>query len=446
MPGIPQGKSGWGKLNPHPAPLIMALVLAGCVGGNEASRSGTSEGLSPTEVSGPNSFEQEGSAQSGLIEGLRTRQSVLPESGPFAAVADGVIAASAGAAVAELRVARLKAAAKANNWLPSIGPSVDLTSLGAVVASLVLEQTIFDNGRNKAERAFAAADVEVAAVTLAQDMNDRVYEGLAHYIEAERARAQAALSEAAVARLAEFDRIVTIRVEGGVSDRTEAQVIRQKLAEMQSTRTADLAAADAAMASLNAMADAPLNGLSGLQAVGSNTGAEPLTVVMERGVGARSIAEANMARAGLLPGISARATLDDDGDIASGVRLGTTGLISAGLGSNLEALGAAEDLADRKIAEAAEEANRTIIALESEIATLQARERDGGEVVRQTGLNLELFTEQYEVGRRTLLELVNQYDSFARQERDHAALKYEIALRQLQIARARGQLVDGTRL
>ncbi len=445
MPGFPTYRTGWGK-HPHPAHLIAAVLLAGCVGGDDATRFGAGEGLAPTEVSGPNSFAQDGAAQSALIEGLRTRQSVLPDAGPFASVADAVIAASAGAAVAELRVARLKSQAQANNWLPSIGPSVDLTSLGAVVASMVLEQTIFDNGRNKAERAFAAADVEVAAVTLAQDMNDRVYTGLAHYIEAERARAQSALAEAAVARLGEFDRIVGIRVDGGVSDRTEAQIIRQKLTEMQSTRAADLAAVDAAMASLNAMSATPMTGQSGLQAIGSDTGAEPLTVVMERGRGARSIAEANMARARLLPGITARATADDSGDIASGVRLGTNGLISAGLGSNLQALGAAEEVADRRIAEASEEANRAIITLESEIATLQMRQRDGGEVVRQTGANLELFTEQYEVGRRTLLELVNQYDSFARLEREHAALTYEIALRQLQIARARGQLVDGARL
>lgn len=445
MPGIPKGMGGWG-IYPRPATLIAALFLAGCVASNGTSRFSAGEGLSPTEVAAPHSFAQQGAAQSDLIEGLRTRQSVLPDNGPFAAVADSVIAASAGAAVAELRVARLKAQAQANNWLPSIGPSVDLTSLGALVASMVLEQTIFDNGRNKAERAFAAADVEVAAVTLAQDMNDRVYTGLAHYIEGERAREQAALSDAAVARLAEFDRIVTIRVEGGVSDRTEAQVIRQKLAEMQSTRAADNAAANAAIASLNAMADAPLNAQHGLQAINADTGAEPLTVVMQRGIGARSVAEAAMARAGLLPGISARGAIDDSGEIETGVRLGTTGLISAGLGANLQALGAAEDLVDRRIAEASEEARRTIIALESEIATLQIRERDGGEVVRQTGINLDLFTEQYEVGRRSLLELVNQYDSFARQERDHAALKYEIALRQLQIARARGQLVDGTRL
>ncbi|MCU0800435.1 MAG: TolC family protein, partial [Rhodobacteraceae bacterium] len=142
-------------------------LLAGCVASNEAARFGAGEGLAPTDPAAANSFAPQGANPSVLIEGLRTRQSVIAGDGPFQTVTDAVITASAGAAVAELRVARLKAEAKATNWLPSIGPSVDLTSLGAVVASMVLEQTIFDNGRNKAERAFAAADVEVAAVTLA---------------------------------------------------------------------------------------------------------------------------------------------------------------------------------------------------------------------------------------------------------------------------------------
>jgi outer membrane protein, adhesin transport system len=201
MPGHPKTKVGWGAFS-HPQALIAVLLLSACVGANDdASRFGAGEGLAPTDVAGPNSFVQTGSAQSALIEGLRTRKSVIAGTGPFSTVADAVVAGSAGAAVAELRVARLKAEARSTNWLPSIGPSVDLTSLGTVLASIVLEQTIFDNGRNRAEREFAAADVEVAAVSLAQDMNDRVYTGLAHYIEAERARDQAALAENAVARL-----------------------------------------------------------------------------------------------------------------------------------------------------------------------------------------------------------------------------------------------------
>jgi adhesin transport system outer membrane protein len=54
-----------------------------------------------------------------------------------------------------------------------------------------------------------------------------------------------------------------------------------------------------------------------------------------------------------------------------------------------------------------------------------------------------MFTEQYKVGRRTLLELVGEHDRHARLERDQAALGFEIVLKRLAIARERGVLVNG---
>ena len=67
-------------------------------------------------------------------------------------------------------------------------------------------------------------------------------------------------------------------------------------------------------------------------------------------------------------------------------------------------------------------------------------------VLAQTARNFETFQAQYKAGRRTLLELVSQYDDYARLERDQASLGYDIAALRLQIARDRGELVDGGRL
>jgi outer membrane protein, adhesin transport system len=430
-------------------PLVLAVLLglSGCDGATfpPVAMFGLGSGMKPSDAAAVESLAPQGVVQTALIDDLRARRSVLPPGGPYAQVADAVIEASAGVAVAELRVARLKAEAKAKNWLPSIGPQVDLTSLTSIIASLVVEQALFDNGRRRAERAFAAADVEVAAVTLTAEMNDRVYEGLAHYLDAERAREQAEVAARGVDRLAEFDRIMSVRVEGGLSDRSERQIIQQRYTEMQATYASDLAAREAALAELNAMSARPLDGMTGISQISvENANIEPLSVVMARGDGARSVAEAKMAKASLLPGLSASATVTKDG-VDPGLRAGG-GFLNLGLGANIEALDAASDLADRKTAEAAERANRTQVSLQREIAALQLRERDGAEVLRQTGGNLDMFTEQYKVGRRSLTELVSQYDSFARMERDQAALKYEIAVRQLRIAKERGQLVDGTRL
>lgn len=383
---------------------------------------------------------------SALISDLQARRSVLPPGGAYARVADAVLKADSGTAAAELRIARLRSEARAKNWLPKLGPTVSLTSLNGLAAGLLLEQALFDHGRRKAERAYAAADVEVAAVTLSTDINQRIYEGLTHYISAERARAQGALSTKAYDRMEGFAEVMRQRVSGGMSDNTEQQVISQHLAEMQATAATDREAEISAMAELNAMSAPGLDGLRGIDRLAvRGHRSEPLSVVKTRGEGERSIAESHIARAGLLPGLSANADLTGDG-LTPGLRLGGSGLLGMGTRAEFAALDATADVVARRSAEAAETADRRIVALERQIAQLESRMAQGATVLAQTESNLSLFVEQYKVGRRSLLELVSQYDSFARLERDQAALQYEIALLEIEIARDRGLLVDGARM
>ncbi len=107
---------------------------------------------------------------------------------------------------------------------------------------------------------------------------------------------------------------------------------------------------------------------------------------------------------------------------------------------------ATEELAAQRSAGTADDSQRRIVALERKIATLLARETEEASVLRQTSANLRMFTEQYKLGRRPLMELVGMYETYARLERDHAALKYDRTLLRLQIAQLRGQLVDGRRM
>lgn len=425
---------------------LSAALLGGCVGlgggeGGFASRANqTPAGLAQGGVDRP---AEGGSA---LISDLQARQSVLPPSGAYARVADAVLMADSGTAAAELRIARLRSEARAKNWLPKLGPTVSLTSLNGLAAGLLLEQALFDHGRRKAERAYAAADVEVAAVTLSTDINQRIYEGLTHYIRAERARAQGALSTKAYGRMEGFAEVMRQRVSGGMSDNTEQQVIAQHLAEMQATAATDREAEISAMAELNAMSAPGLDGLRGIDRLAvRGHRSEPLSVVKTRGEGERSIAESRIARAGLMPGLSANADLTGDG-LTPSLRLGGSGLLGMGTRAEFSALNATADVVARRSAEAAETAERRIVALERQIAQLESRMAQGAAVLAQTESNLSLFVEQYKVGRRSLLELVSQYDSFARLERDQAALQYEIALLEIEIARDRGLLVDGARM
>ncbi len=422
--------------------LSAALLLSGCMANDQPA---TKQSFSPTATPQSGALDPQPEVESILIADLQARQSILPTGGAYEQVAASVIEASKGASVAELRVSRLKAQAKAKNWLPQIGPSVNLTSLAGLATSLLLDQALFDNGRRKAERAYAAADVEIAAVTLSTELNQRVYDGLSHYVLAEKARAQIAVAERAVAKLTEFDAIITERLAGGLSDRSEQQVIRQHLTEMQATLAGDRQAVTSAVAELAAMAVSPMDGLHGLDNLPPDTRApEPLTVLRARGEGRLAVAEANIERAEMLPGLRASAGIGLGG-IEPGLRLGG-GFLNAGMRDSMDALAGTGEVAGRRTAQASEDARRRIVTLERQIATLNSREVEGRAVLRQTAENLDLFSQQYKVGRRTLLELVNQYDAFARLDRDLTGLRYEAALLRLEIARDRGQLVDGARM
>jgi len=424
--------------------LAAALLLAGCDSREPAAKQAFDPAQRPTAAAA-GALDAKGSPASAVIADLQARQAVLPPDGPFAMVAASVIEASAGASVAQLRVARLKEQARAKNWLPRIGPSVNLTSLSGLATSLLLEQALFDNGRRQAERAYAAADVELAAIALSTELNQRVFQGLTYYVRAEQARAQGAVSARAVAGLAKFDAIITERMEGGLSDRSEQQVIRQHLTEMQATLSGDREAEISAGAELAALAAHPMDGVRGLDRLPPDTpDLQPLSVVKARAEGAQLVAEANIERADLLPGLRASAGMGGGG-LEPGLRLGG-GSLNAGMRANMDALKSTGEVAGRRTAQAAEDSRRRIVMLQRQIATLEAREAEGAGVLRQTTENLALFTEQYKVGRRSLLELVTQYDTQARLERDQTSLRYEAMLLRLEIARDRGQLVDGARM
>ena len=444
MPDYRKCRQGVGAVPPALA-LISFVLLAGCVNdGVAASRSAGDAVSEPAagqlEASRP---KAKGTPDSELIGGLRQRISILPKGSAFARVAQSVLTAGSGTAEAELRVARLTARAKSKNWLPSIGPDVSMTSLGSLAASLLLDQAIFDNGRRKAERAYAAADVEVAAVSLATDLNQRVYEGLKHYVEGQHATELSAITETSMGRMRDFERIMRIRVEGGLSDRSEYRVIAQKLSEMEAALAQEREAAKTALAELAAMSDGGLDGLTGISSLPPDAGRpELLSVTLARGEATRTRAEVQMARAGLMPGFGARATLAAGGGLDAGLALDGEGL-GFGRKDRLGALAESEEVARRKIDEAEETSNRRIIALEREIASLTSQEAQEARLLGQMAANLDLFTEQYKAGRRSLLELVGQFESYARSQRDHASLKYQIVMARLEIARERGVLVDG---
>ena len=438
--------------------LASAAFLAGCAGGPsgpdgpgglhafadpELAAAGD---VAVTRAADPalDSLMEDGS-RSEIIEGLLNRVSVL-EPGPLRDVADAVMAANARAAEADLRAATLRAEAQSTNWLPRIGPQVSLDALGAVVASMVITQAIFDNGGRRAERDFAAADVEVAAVALAEDSNQRVREALELYLTAEAARARAAVNAAGMAQMERFAYVMSERVNAGISDRADLSVVQQKLDQMRSDLASDNEAAASAMAELQAMADGPVDGVRGLSGIGMPAPtAEALDVLRARAEGARSVAYAQAQRAGLLPGLSI------GGDIRDGVD-GLTATIAApaglglGTGAAVQALNAEAAAVEARIGQEREAADRAVAALEGRLASLQRQAAEADALAADAAANFALFAEQQRHGQRSVPETVGVFETKIRAERAASDLRFDIALTQLRIAARLGALVDGDRI
>lgn len=436
----------------------LAFTLSGCLsdaggsgGFGELGKSlGTSDFVSrlksPDLTATPKPTHAEKiNAESEIIKGLTRRSTVLPGGSTFDQVGSAVLAANSRAAEAELRSARLRSEAASKNWLPKIGPQISLTSLGSVVANLVVDQVLFDNGRKKGEREFAIADVEVAAVMLSQDTNDRVHTALDLYTTGAEAREKATLAQATLKDMGHFEWAMSERVRGGVSDSSDLNVLRQKLAEIRSDQARNLELERTSVAELNAMSVTPLGDLRGVPNFRvPPSAAQPLTVTLAEADKIRSVAQAKVDRASQLPGLSAGGTVGDSNNL--GLQVSSDTLLGLGTGASLRAIEATKEAASRRVAQANEDANRQLSKLESQIAAKARQAAEAQSLTAQAKANLDLFQRQYDAGQRQVMDVVGVYETFARQQQSQVTLKYDVVRLRLEMARILGVLADGTEI
>lgn len=424
-----------------------ALALSAClsdVGGSAGANDVVSMNAtgSNTSTAKPTHSEKI-NAQSAIIQGLLARRSVLPDGSSYSRVATAVLAANSRSAESELRAAQLRARAASKNWLPSIGPNISLTSLGSVVANLIVEQVIYDNGRKKGEREFAVADVEVAAVTLASDTNGRVRTGLDLYITAEEAREKHALAIKSAKDIGHFEWIMQQRVNGGVSDSSDLHVLRQKLLEIRASQSAAAETASTAIAELNAMSVGDMGGVRGTPELPVRAGlAQPLSVTQSEAEKIRAIAAAKVDRASQLPGLSASGTVGEDSTF--GLRIKSDGLLGLGTGDRLKAIEATKEAAGRRVAQATEDANRQLRKFEGQIAAKERQAAEAAGLTAQAKKNLDLFQAQYDAGQRQVMDVVGVYETFARQQEAEVTLKYEAIRLCVAMAELLGVLANGS--
>lgn len=380
-----------------------------------------------------------------VIADLAARQSVLIPGTPYAEVAAGVLAADARVAEAELQVAQLRAEAASKNWWPTISPRISLTSLGDVVADLVINQVLFDNGRKKAERDLAKADVELAAVKLSESSNDRVYDGLVLYLQAEEGRAAADLYGQALKDMGHFEWVMNERVKGGVSDFSDLNVLKQKLADLRARDAAAREKTTRAVAELNAMSAVSLAELRGLRGMGTASSDQSLDVLRAQVERDRQLAQAKIARAAHLPGLSAGGSIRNGGEGIS-LSASTEQMLGLGTGASLQAIEATKITADRKVTEAEDISRRAIEADQRSIAALKRQAAEAEALTAQAKTNLDLFQRQYDAGTRQVMDVVSVYETFLRALEKQLDLTFQAARAELDAAKRLGVLADGAKI
>lgn len=432
--------------------VLAITALSGCM--QDMGQGTVSRFLQPhssTDVVGANETQVAQSKPavtqeaSPIIADLAARQSVLTAGSPYAQVAAGVLAADARVAEAELQVAQLRAEAASKNWWPTISPRVSLTSLGDLVADLVINQVLFDNGRKQAERDLAKADVEMAAVALSESSNDRVYDGLVLYLEAEEGRSANDLYGQALKDMGHFEWVMNERVKGGVSDFSDLNVLQQKLADLRSRDAAAREKTMRAMAELNAMSAVSLSDQRGLRGMGSTPSDTSLSVLRAMVDRDRQLAQAKIARAAHLPGLSAGGSLRNGGE-GLGLSVSTEHMLGIGTGASLAAIEATKLTAERRVTEARDISARAIEADQRDLAALKRQAAEAEGLTAQAKANLDLFQRQYDAGTRQVMDVVSVYETFLRSLEKQLDLKYRAARAELDAAKRLGVLADGAKI
>ncbi|MCR8549398.1 TolC family protein [Salipiger sp. P9] len=430
--------------------IAVLAVLPGCMKGTGEGVVSRFMGMEPTATAPGTNSARPVSANvadaSPIIATLQGRRSAISPGTPYARVAEAVIASDARVAEAELRVARLRAEAAQKNWLPKIGPSVSLNSLGEFVAELVIEQVLFDNGRKIAERDKAKADVEVAAVALVEDGNTRVFEALSLYLVAEEGREAGAHFARAHKDMAQFEWVMNERVAGGVSDMSDLNVLRQKLASIMARQQRAEESTRTALAELNAMSSRRLDELRGLGDLRAATENAPLAVLRAEAEREVSMAEARILRAGHLPGLGATGSVSKSGDVTGGLEITTDSLFGLGTMAELNAIEAGKESADRRVAQARETAEREIASQSRQIEAYRRQLSEARLLTVQAKQNLDLFQRQYEGGQRQVMDVVGVYETYASALETEIDLRYQAARSELELARLKGALAEGAKI
>jgi adhesin transport system outer membrane protein len=380
-----------------------------------------------------------------VIVGLQHRKSALPEGSPAQRIATATLSASTAPGAAELRLAKINADIEAKNWLPTFGPNISLSSLESVASSLLVDAVLFDNGYKRAQREYAVTDVEVAAVNLAIEANDRILEALSALVDLEEAEEEAEISARALKVLDGYAAKSGQRVAQGYSALAEQSEIEQSLSEVR------LIHDEARQEALNARRSLTLLGVDDIPSTSSSrlpapstASYTPLSVALASAKANRTVAQAKMDRASTFPVFGSTSDISSSGSstvfVVSGSGMGVTTAAASG------PFDASKEAAGQSVIHARSEASRLIDSLESGIKSLETRRSGYMTRLKDSNSRFNLYLDQFTAGSQDLTDLVDAYMAKVTLELEAARVGHDITRARYELLHAYGALFDGSRV
>lgn len=406
--------------------ILAALSLAACVNSTGNSQPTKNHSNSITPVNLPN-------------DALFLGQNPV-----YADIAYAAMNTSIFPEIHELEALRHKSKGHKRLRLPRISPIAALTSPGEVVARLLFEQVVFDNGRYRA--GLAAIEAEEAKVQAEYQIaaNDAVSEAIVAYLQADGYDARAALAERSSRLYQRFSKQANERLQGGVGSAPDVALFDLKAAEMKA------AALDYNQVARQARQKFELLTGQSFPDVSPPVMQIPFVDISSTPIYIASLAQSDMlladadrAKAESLPSVVLSAIVEKDGSVGGEVGLDNWDLLAGSAAND-----AARSRHQQSLAQAAE----TLQDVKLRVQELRSKEsgslqsaHNAHRLARMAKSDIGTFEQKLMAGQSQIAEAVSVISSAHRAEMNYISAQESLLTAQLEMARISGLLIPQSR-
>ncbi len=432
-----------------PTLLLLCLLISGCVSTKQKSLDG---GKSSAEIS----TDSESASQQ--LPGFDQIESFYRNNASFFELAKKITTKQQFSSYHDLQGAALRREAHKQNLLPQVTPVTSLNKDGDGVARLLVEQTLWDNGRYKAGKNFLSASEARATSLYRIQANERVADGIDAVLQYQKYNQLISLMDQLLMKYSVMNEMAVSRVQGGIGRRAEQSIFELKLLQIeaekkdfsvklkQSESTIQRLVGDVSSLGLNA--SFPLPEIALALPVGNDLNTIPEISEVLAEIDERK-AELAQEKADGRPELRLSASAGDGTDLGLGaddqINNATLGFsftkpLYWGANRKIKALEENVVAGEIKLSEQLVELEGQLFTLEQQSQFLHEALPEKKRIRELAEKRVEYFEQDFKAGTATMLEAVSILETAKSLSTQYIEAKYEFEITKLEQAKILGLL------